>query len=74
LANYSHFTGNQEKRSKFLELIQRGIRETGKDYIKVIKEGIGDYGATLGTEWLQGLVDDINSETAKYIPSLTLNI
>jgi hypothetical protein len=42
----------------------------GKDYIKVIKEGIGDYGATLGTEWLQGLVDEINNETETLIPSL----
>jgi len=72
LTTCSHFTGDQEKRSKFLELIQRGIGETGKDYIKVIKEGIGDYGATLGTEWLQGLVDEINNETETLIPSLNL--
>jgi bifunctional UDP-N-acetylglucosamine pyrophosphorylase/glucosamine-1-phosphate N-acetyltransferase len=70
LTTFSDFTGDQEKRTKFLELIQRGIGEMGKDYIKVIKEGIGDYGATLGTEWLQGLVDEINNETETLIPSL----
>jgi len=72
LTTCSDFTGDQDKRSKFLELIQMAIGEMGKDYIKVIKEGIGDYGATLGTEWLQGLVDEINNETETLIPSLNL--
>lgn len=70
LRECSHVTGNQAKRDEFLELIRGTIRERGKDYIAVIK-GMVDDGAALGTEWLQGVVDEINSEAAEVIPSLT---
>jgi len=45
-------------------------RERGRDYIAVIK-GMDDNTTLPGTEWLQGLVDEINTEAAKIIPSLT---
>jgi bifunctional UDP-N-acetylglucosamine pyrophosphorylase / glucosamine-1-phosphate N-acetyltransferase len=70
LENCSHITGVQEKRDDFLELIPRMIRERGRDYLEVIK-AMDHEGAALGTEWLQGLVDEINTEAAKIIPSLT---
>lgn len=66
----SHVTGNRAKRDECLELIQRAIRERGKDYIAVIK-GMDDDGSSLGAEWLQGVVDEINSEAAEIMPSLT---
>lgn len=69
LREFSHITGNQAKRDEFLELIRGAIRERGKDYIAVIK-GMDDDGAALGTEWLQGVVAEINSEAAEIIPSL----
>ena len=69
LRECSHVKGNQAKRDKFLELILGAIRERGKDYLKVIK-GMDDDGAALGTEWLQGVVAEINSEAAEIIPSL----
>jgi len=61
-------TGDPEKRDEFLALIQRSIGEKGKDYLRVIQEA-GDYGASVCTEWLQGLIDHINDETLKLIPS-----
>jgi bifunctional UDP-N-acetylglucosamine pyrophosphorylase/glucosamine-1-phosphate N-acetyltransferase len=62
-------TGNPKKRDEFLALIQQKIDEKGRDYLKIIK-GTGNYGTNLGTEWLQGLVDEINNETLRLIPSL----
>jgi len=61
-------TGDPEKRDGFLALIQQRIDEKGKDYLRVIK-GTGNYGALVCTEWLQGLIDEINDETLKLIPS-----
>ncbi len=61
--------GNLEKRDAFLDLIQQKIDEKGKHYIEVIK-GLGNAGAAIGTEWLQGLVDEINDQIPNIIPSL----
>jgi UDP-N-acetylglucosamine/UDP-N-acetylgalactosamine diphosphorylase len=70
LENCSRITGNQEKRDGFLKIVHHMTRERGRDYIAVIK--CMDDNATLpGTEWLQGLVDEINKEAAKFIPSLS---
>jgi UDP-N-acetylglucosamine/UDP-N-acetylgalactosamine diphosphorylase len=60
--------GDLEKRDGFIELIQKGIERKGKDYIQVIKD-LEDYEANLGTEWLQGLVSEINSEALSFISS-----
>ncbi|MBW2003854.1 MAG: hypothetical protein JRI72_04465 [Deltaproteobacteria bacterium] len=61
--------GNLGKRDEFLALIQQKIDEKGKHYIEVIK-GLGNAGATIGTEWLQGLVDEITNQIPNIIPSL----
>jgi len=61
--------GNVEKRDAFFNLIQQKIDEKGKHYIKVIK-GLGNAGAAIGTEWLQGLVDEITHQVQNIIPSL----
>jgi len=60
--------GNLEKRDEFLDLIQQKIDEKGKPYIEVIK-GLGNAGAAIGTEWLQGLVDEITNQIPNIIPS-----
>ena len=60
--------GDLEKRDRFIELIQKGIERKGKDYIQVIRDLEG-YEANLGTEWLQGLVSEINSEALSFISS-----
>jgi len=61
--------GNLEKRDEFLDLIQQKIDEKGKHYIEVIK-GLGSAEAAIGTEWLQGLVDEITHQIQNIIPSL----
>lgn len=60
--------GDPEKRDKFLNHIQQIIDESGEDYLTVIK-GMGNSEAAIGTEWLQGLVDEINSKIPKLFPS-----
>jgi len=60
--------GNLEKRDEFLEILQQKIDEKGRDYLEVIK-ATENYRATIGTEWLQGLVDEINNQIPKIIPS-----
>jgi bifunctional UDP-N-acetylglucosamine pyrophosphorylase / glucosamine-1-phosphate N-acetyltransferase len=69
LSNYSSITGLQEKRDRFLDLVHRIIEEKGKDYLGVIK-AMKDEEATVGTQWLQGIVDEINEEATEIIPSL----
>jgi len=66
----SQATGEEEKREPFLKLIHRMIQENGRDYLTVIK-GMDDEGSALGTEWLQKLVDEINTKAEKIIPSLS---
>ena len=61
--------GNLEKRDEFLDLIQQKIDEKGKHYIEVIK-GLVSAEAAIGTEWLQGLVDEITHQIQNIIPSL----
>lgn len=68
LKNCYNKEGDLEKRDGFIELIQKGIERKGKDYIQVIKD-LEDYEANLGTEWLQGLVSEINSEALSFISS-----
>ncbi|MEA3358893.1 MAG: hypothetical protein U9R17_05730 [Thermodesulfobacteriota bacterium] len=60
--------GDLEKRDGFIKVIQKGIERRGKDYIQVIRDLEG-YEANLGTEWLQGLVSEINSEALSFISS-----
>jgi bifunctional UDP-N-acetylglucosamine pyrophosphorylase/glucosamine-1-phosphate N-acetyltransferase len=62
-------TGTKEQRDAFSERIHRMIHERGRDYLNVIK-GMDDEGSSLGTVWLQGLVDEINTGAEKIIPSL----
>ncbi|MBW2001004.1 MAG: hypothetical protein JRI30_00610 [Deltaproteobacteria bacterium] len=61
--------GNVEKRDAFFNCIQQKIGEKGKHYIEVIK-GLGNDGAAIGVEWLQGLVDEITHQIQNIIPSL----
>jgi len=61
--------GNVEKRDKFFNLIQQKIDKKGKHYIEVIK-GLGNTEAAIGSEWLQGLVDEIIHQIQRIIPSL----
>ena len=55
-------------RDTFLERIRLNIKNSGKDYISVIK-GLESEAAELGTLWLQGIVDHTTTGALKTIPS-----
>ena len=61
-------TGNPELRDEFLGHISSKLHEQGKDYLRVV-QGLGDRGSRKGTEWLQGIVDEINRGALGLIPS-----
>jgi hypothetical protein len=60
--------GNPEKRGNFLDIIRKDIDKKGKDYRGVV-QGLDKRDTAIGTKWLQGIVDEINSETFRLIPS-----
>ena len=64
--------GDQATRDSFLEVINHAIKESGRDYIPVIKN-ISVKNAALGTKWLQGIVDDISVQAIGMIPTFNGN-
>lgn len=61
-------SGGISERNAFLEKVARDRDKKGNDYIKVI-QGLDKEWYTKGTSWLQGIVDKINKEILKKIPS-----
>ena len=61
-------TGEARDQDSFLEKVQRGIKETGLDYISVI-QSMPPSDSAIGTQWLQGIVDRVVDDALKVIPS-----
>ena len=61
-------TGDTGDRDCFLEIIQKGIKKSGLDYIAVI-QGLPPSDGAIGTQWLQGIVDRVVNEALNLIPS-----
>jgi UDP-N-acetylglucosamine/UDP-N-acetylgalactosamine diphosphorylase len=60
--------GDADQRDSFLEKVRKGAARTGLDYISVIQElSVSD--ATIGTKWLQGIVDRVANEALGVLPS-----
>jgi len=68
LTDDAHTTGNPELRDEFLGHTRSMLHEVGKDYLRVV-QGLGDHASRKGTEWLQGIVDEINRGVLELIPS-----
>ncbi len=62
------YTGEPASKDSFLQVVQSEIQKTGKHYIPVIKR-LESQDKAGGTEWLQGIVDHIFTETIKIVPS-----
>lgn len=60
--------GDRRLGDAFMERVDAGIRELGKNYIPVIKSLEGKDAKT-GTLWLQGIVDQITVEALKIVPT-----
>ena len=68
LTDDANTTGNPELRDEFLGHMSRKLHEKGKDYLQVV-QGLGERGIRTGTEWLQGIVDEINTGSLGLMPS-----
>ncbi len=60
--------GDPERQDNCLKKIQLGIKRRDKDYLTVIKE-LNPEDAANGTQWLQGIVDEITDAVLRIIPS-----
>jgi UDP-N-acetylglucosamine/UDP-N-acetylgalactosamine diphosphorylase len=61
-------TGDPGNRDPFLEKIRNGINKNGLDYIAVI-QALPPSDGTIGTQWLQGIVDRVSTDVLSVIPS-----
>lgn len=61
-------SGDTSVRELFLAELGRHIEKGGADYVAVI-QGLDVSCSAQGTKWLQGIVDDINQEARKLLPS-----
>ena len=68
LAKSRHKAGDASHREPFLEQINKLIKEKGCDYVAVI-QGLDKSWSADGTKWLQGIVDGINQQVIKLLPS-----
>ncbi|MBW1858845.1 MAG: hypothetical protein JRI70_01935 [Deltaproteobacteria bacterium] len=55
-------------REPFLEQVTRRISENGPEYVAAI-QGLDEVWSNMGTTWLQGIVDRINKEALRAMPS-----
>jgi len=58
-----------KNRDAFIEIVNCKMKENGS-YIQVIK-GLDNQSSTIGTTWLQNIVDDITKSTLSHLPSFT---
>ena len=65
------YQGNLQHRYNFLRFLQKEIQSSGKDYIKTV-QGLNKEVKGFGTQWLQGIVDDMQTMAFKYVPALSL--
>ena len=68
LTDEADTTGNPELRDEFLGHVRKGLYERGKDYLRVV-QGLGERGSRTGIEWLQGIIDEINTGSLGLMPS-----
>ena len=57
-----------QDREDFTKIINNAVSQRGNDYITVVK-GLESEESQKGTEWLQGIVDSINSRVWEFLPS-----
>jgi UDP-N-acetylglucosamine/UDP-N-acetylgalactosamine diphosphorylase len=62
------FTGDPRVKDQFLELIDKGINEQGKDYLTVI-QGVDRNDAEQGSQWLSSIVSGIMKKMSALLPA-----
>ena len=62
---------SNQKKDDFIKIIENMISQRGKDYITAVKS-LEKEESQRGTEWLQGIVDGINSRVWEFLPSFKI--
>ena len=70
IRSHIDYRGNLKLRDNFLRLLQKEIQSSGKDYIKTI-QGLNKEVKGFGTQWLQSIVDDMQSMIFERLPAFT---
>jgi bifunctional UDP-N-acetylglucosamine pyrophosphorylase / glucosamine-1-phosphate N-acetyltransferase len=65
-------TGEPYLKDSFLQAVDAGINNCGKDYIITI-QSLSPDSKTIGTRWLQGIVTETREEVLKCIPSFAIS-
>jgi UDP-N-acetylglucosamine/UDP-N-acetylgalactosamine diphosphorylase len=63
-------SGDPNIRDRFIHVVEKSIQETDNDYITLIKTLKPDEAQT-GTQWLQGIVDEVTAGADKVLPFST---
>jgi UDP-N-acetylglucosamine/UDP-N-acetylgalactosamine diphosphorylase len=69
LQDFTKIKGQQDLLDRFLSDIMEIKKHKGNDYLTVIR-ALDDHQRTIGTRWLQGIVDEVVDHSLKLIPSM----
>jgi UDP-N-acetylglucosamine/UDP-N-acetylgalactosamine diphosphorylase len=61
--------GDHALRDRFIDAIDKGVDQNGKQYLKVIK-GLSSDVSEIGTRWLQGIVEEVTDGAYQITPIL----
>jgi hypothetical protein len=61
--------GDHDLRDRFIDAIDKGVDQNGKQYLKVIS-GLNPKASEIGTRWLQGIVNEVTDGSFQIIPIL----
>jgi UDP-N-acetylglucosamine/UDP-N-acetylgalactosamine diphosphorylase len=61
--------GDHDLRDRFIDAIDKGVDQNGKQYLKVISD-LNPKTSEIGTRWLQGIVDEVSGGAFQIIPLL----
>jgi hypothetical protein len=59
--------GDHALRDRFIDAIDKGVDQNGKQYLKVIS-GLNPKASEIGTRWLQGIVDEVKEGAFLFVP------
>jgi len=64
--------GDHDLRDRFIDAIDKGVDQNGKQYLKVIS-GLNPKASEIGTRWLQGIVNEVTDGAFQIVPILNAN-
>lgn len=68
IKGYIEENDDNHKKDDFIKIIEKATSKMGNNYITVVK-GLEIEESQRGTEWLQGIVDSVNSRVWEFLPA-----